>query len=94
MIFCYNNVVGTLEGGEKKMKLEEVLNKEELEKIKKIGEIAAELKISMYESQQLNSEAQKILMALVDESTDEHIRDIINDKFVEYIDKKAGKGEQ
>ena len=70
------------------MEIEEVLNKEELEKIKKIGEIAVELKISMYESQQLNSEAQKILMGLVDEDADELIRDIINNKFVEYMDKK------
>ena len=70
------------------MKIEEILNKEELEKIKKIGEIAVELKISMYENQRLNSEAQKILMGLVDEDADELIRDIINDKFVGYIDKK------
>ena len=71
------------------MKIEEILNKEELEKIKKIGEIAVELKISMYENQKLNSEAQKILMGLVDEDADELIRNIINDKFVEYIDKKT-----
>ena len=71
------------------MEIEEILNKEELEKIKKIGEIAVELKISMYENQRLNSEAQKILMGLVDEDADELIRDIINDKFVGYIDKKT-----
>ena len=71
------------------MEIEEILNKEELEKIKKIGEIAVELKISMYENQRLNSEAQKILMGLVDEDADEIIRDIINDKFVGYIDKKT-----
>ena len=76
------------------MKIEEILNKEELEKIKKIGEIAVELKISMYENQRLNSEAQKILMGLVDEDVDELIRNIINDKFVGYIDRKAGKVEQ
>ena len=71
------------------MKLEEVLNKEELEKIKKIGEIAVELKISMYESQQLNPEAQKILMGLVDEDADDLIRNILDDTFFEYIDKKT-----
>ena len=71
------------------MEIEEILNKEELEKIKKIGEIAVELKISMYENQRLNSEAQKILMGLVDEDADELIRDIINDKFVGYIDKET-----
>ena len=93
--YYYKGVVEAT-GGDLKMEIEEILNKEELEKIKKIGEIAVELKISMYENQKLNSEAQKILMGLVDEDADELIRDIINDKFVEYIDKKVreGKGEQ
>jgi len=71
------------------MKMEEVLNKAQLERIKKIGEVAVERKDAMYESQQLNSEAQKILMGLVDEDADELIRDIINDKFVEYMDKET-----
>ena len=74
------------------MKLEEVLNKEDLEKIKKIGETAEELKFSI-ENQKLNSEAQKILMGLVDEDADELIRGIINDTFVEYMSKIV-EGEQ
>ena len=72
----------------------EVLNREDLEKIKKIGETAEELKISMYENKELNTEAQKILMGLVNEDADELIRDIINDTFVEYIDMKAREAEQ
>ena len=79
------------------MELENILTKKELERIKKIGEIATELKISMQGSgsrNDLNLEAQGIMMLLVDEDADELIRDIINDKFVVYIDKKTGKGEQ
>jgi len=77
------------------MKLKDILTKKELEKIKKIGEIAAELKSSTHaKHNELNLEAQDILMVLIGEDADELIRDIINDKFVEYIDMKAREGEQ
>jgi len=75
------------------MMLENILTKEELEKIKKIGKIVAEFKLDIYKNQELNLEAKRILMRLVDEDICELIRDIIGDAFVEYIDEKTKTGE-
>jgi len=75
------------------MKLEDILTKEELEKIKKIGEIEVELKFYMYENRDLNAEAKRTLERLVDGNADELIRDIIGDAFVVYMDEKTKTGE-
>ena len=71
------------------MKLENILTKKELERIKKIGEVAFVFRTDVYQNEELPTDAKKVLMALVDEDADELIRDIINDKFVDYMDKET-----
>ena len=73
------------------MELENILSKEELEKIKRIAEMSVELKHMTYE--ELTLEAQRKLRILVDEDADELIRDIIGDAFVVYMDEKTKTGE-
>lgn len=73
------------------MKLKDLLSKEQLVDIKRIGQISEELK-GIMSDQKLNTYTQKILVQILDENTEDLIKSIVDDTFFEYMNKKAGDG--
>ena len=74
------------------MKLKDLLSKEQLADIKKIGEVAEELKGNMY-NQNLTTYTHTILVQIVDEDAEDLIKSIVDDRFFDYMNKKTEKKE-
>ena len=70
------------------MNIKDLLSKNQLVEIKKIGEVSEELKAGLYD-QKLNTKTRKILMQIVDEDTEDLIKAVIDDVFFEYMNKKT-----
>lgn len=73
------------------MKLKDLLSKDQLEDIKKVGQISEEFKGILYD-QKLNTYTQKILVQILDENAEDLIKSIVDDAFFDYMNKKAGEG--
>ncbi len=69
------------------MKLKDLLSKEQLVDIKRIGQISEELK-GIMSDQKLNTETQNILVQIVDEDAEDLIKSIVDDRFFDYMNKK------
>ena len=70
------------------MKLKDLLSEDQLDDIKKIGQLSEELKAGLYD-QRLNTETQHILVQIVDEDAEDLIKSIVDDTFFDYMNKKT-----
>ena len=68
------------------MKLKDLLSEDQLEDIKKVGQISEELKGIMYD-QKLNTETQQILVRIVDEDAEDRIKSVVDDVFFDCMNK-------
>ena len=70
------------------MNIKDLLSKDQLEEIKKIGQVSEELKSGLY-GQRLNTETQEILVRIVNEDAEDLIKSIVDDAFFDYMNKKT-----